>query len=180
MAQQNGGQFDPQLFTNYREPQNNILNFEDSFFSDALDADFLTPYNVPHESAPPHKNLIAQINEQQEAIDPIVVKSEPANTKEDLNCVELWYVISLSDFCAASRLTASRNKIQTCDKVQSGGFDLDSLCSELQTKAKCSGEGPTVQEQEFETILGKYLGDDFVKKCGFDLPGQKRQGQQKA
>lgn len=78
------------------------MNFEDSFFSDALDADFLTPYNMPHE-APQHqqhqqKNLIAQINEQQEAIDPIVVKNEPANTKEDLNCVELWYVISLSEF----------------------------------------------------------------------------------
>ena len=75
LAQQNGGQFDPQLFGDYREPQNNILNFEDSFFSDAIDADFMTPYNLPEQQAQqqqqqqqaPAKSLIAQINEQQGA-----------------------------------------------------------------------------------------------------------------
>lgn len=69
--------------------------------------------------------------------------------------------------------------------MKNGGFDLDSLCSELQTKAKCSGEGPVVQEQEFETILGKYLGPEFMKKCGKDMrkhyaDGRPQKGQQEA
>ncbi|MBE3046346.1 hypothetical protein IMZ48_28200 [Candidatus Bathyarchaeota archaeon] len=86
---------------------------------------------------------------------------------------------------AAAGLTDTRNKIQSCDKVKNGGFDLDSLCSELQTKAKCSGEGPVVQEQEFETILGKYLGPEFMKKCGKEVRGHyegrraPKEGQQK-
>lgn len=62
--------------------------------------------------------------------------------------------------------------------MQTGGFDLDNLCSELQSKAKCSGEGVVVKEHEFETILGKYLGDDFMKKCGKKVAGQYREQQQ--
>lgn len=91
LAQQNGGQFDPQLFGDYREPQNNILNFEDSFFSEALDTDFLTPYNLPSTGqTPAAKNLIAQINEQQEAVEP-PVKNEPSE-KEGIDCFDVWYV----------------------------------------------------------------------------------------
>ncbi|PHH85531.1 hypothetical protein CDD83_284 [Cordyceps sp. RAO-2017] len=49
MANQNGGQFDPQLFGDYREPQDSLLSNPDldDFFNDALDADFMTPYNLP-------------------------------------------------------------------------------------------------------------------------------------
>src|SRR5687768_4223328 len=49
LAQQNGGQFDPQLFGDYREPQNNVLanpSFDD-FFNDTAENDFFTPFNVP-------------------------------------------------------------------------------------------------------------------------------------
>ncbi|SPO04859.1 related to AP1-like transcription factor [Cephalotrichum gorgonifer] len=167
LAQQNGGQFDPQLYGDYREPQNNILSLEDTFFNDAaIDMDFFTPYNLPPTvpAAPaPKKDLVAQINAQLDTVDPIVVKDEPAaNTKDGLNCVDIW------------------NKIQTCEKVQGGDFDLDSLCSELQAKAKCSGEGPVVQEQEFEAVLGKYLGNDFVQKCGDKLMGREGEQKQKA
>jgi hypothetical protein len=63
--------------------------------------------------------------------------------------------------------------------VKAGGFDLDSLCSELQEKAQCSGEGPKVQEQEFDSILKKYLGPEFVKKCGGILSGRNPEVQQK-
>lgn len=89
LVQQNGGgQFDPQLFTEYREPQENVLanpSFDDFFFNDGLDADFLTPYNAaaPKEQAP-KKNLIAQIDAQQEAID--------EDKKDSMSCNQLWYV----------------------------------------------------------------------------------------
>lgn len=59
-----------------------------------------------------------------------------------------------------------REQIQGCDKVRAGDFDLDGLCSELQKKAKCSGDGPKVKEQDFEAVLGKYLGPDFLQRCG--------------
>lgn len=63
--------------------------------------------------------------------------------------------------------------------MQTGGFDLDSLCSELQTKAKCGGEGPVIQEQEFQTTLRKYLGDEFMTKCGNHVVGEyRREGRQ--
>jgi AP-1-like transcription factor len=64
-----------------------------------------------------------------------------------------------------AELTTSREKLQNCPKVQNGEFDLDSLCTELQKKAKCSGKGPLVQEQEFKSILKKYLGKELAEGC---------------
>ena len=49
LALQNGGQFDPVLFGNYRDPQDNILSnaLSDDFFSDAYNnQDFSTPFNT--------------------------------------------------------------------------------------------------------------------------------------
>lgn len=95
LANQNGGQFDPQLFGDYREPQDNVLantNFDD-FFSDALDADFFTPYNVPSTAATaaaaaaavPHKrDLIGEIDAKQNSLDDDV-------PGVGANCPEIWY-----------------------------------------------------------------------------------------
>lgn len=91
LAQQNGGQFDPQLFGGYREPQDNILSNPsfDDFFNDALDTDFFTPYNIAPsptltKDAGSKKNLIDQIDEQQNSVD-----DEPLK-KKDMNCNQLW------------------------------------------------------------------------------------------
>jgi AP-1-like factor len=65
-------QFDPQLnFTDYRDPQENILTnaLDDSFFNDAFDVDFTTPYNLPITT--PKKGLIAQIDAAKEADDTV-------------------------------------------------------------------------------------------------------------
>ncbi|KAF7543575.1 hypothetical protein G7Z17_g10630 [Cylindrodendrum hubeiense] len=148
LAQQNGGQFDPQLFGDYREPQENVLSNPsfDDFFNDAIDTDFFTPYNVapsPNvaKNAPAHKkNLIDEIDAQQDMDD------EPLK-KSSMNCNELW------------------EKLQACPKAQTGEFDLDGLCSELTKKAKCSGTGPVVGETDFDTILAKYMGKDISKSC---------------
>lgn len=59
--------------------------------------------------------------------------------------------------------TIYREKLQTCPRVQNGDFDLDGLCSDLQKKAKCSGTGAVVDEQDFKAVMKKYLGDK--EKC---------------
>lgn len=61
--------------------------------------------------------------------------------------------------------TQDREKLQSCPKVQSGDFDLDGLCSDLQKKAKCSGSGAVVNEMDFKNVMKKYLGKN-VKENG--------------
>ncbi|KAH6894414.1 transcription factor PAP1-domain-containing protein [Thelonectria olida] len=152
LAHQNGGQFDPQLFGDYREPQDNVLNNPsfDDFFNDALDTDFITPFNMaPSPNVPkssvvaPKKNLIAEIDAQQNSVD-----DEPlAKKDQNMNCNELW------------------EKLQACPNAQNGEFDLDGLCQELTKKAKCSGTGPVVGETDFDTILSRFMGKDVSKSC---------------
>ncbi|KAI1472760.1 PAP1-domain-containing protein [Daldinia caldariorum] len=144
LSQQNGGQFDPQLFGDYREPQDNILataTFDDSFFNDAFDVDFTTPYNVPTTSSnnnnTPRKNLIAEIDARKESEDTIV-----SSNGKLLTCNNIW------------------EKLQACPRVQSGDLDLDGLCSDLQKKAKCGGSGAVVDEHDFKAVMTKYLGLD--------------------
>ncbi|KAI1121266.1 PAP1-domain-containing protein [Nemania abortiva] len=141
LSQQNGGQFDPQLFGEYREPQSNILantNFDDSFFNDAFDADFLAPFNAPVVSSPKpvKKDICAEIDARKESEDTIVTS---ANGKL-LTCNNIW------------------EQLQGCPKVQSGDLDLDGLCSDLQKKAKCGGSGAVVDEKDFKAVMTKYLG----------------------
>lgn len=54
--------------------------------------------------------------------------------------------------------TILRNKLQNCPKVQTGEFDLDSLCSELQKKAKCSGQGPVIPDEDLHSVINKWSG----------------------
>jgi AP-1-like factor len=143
LSQQNGGQFDPQLFGGYREPQESVLantSFDDSFFNDALDVDFTTPFNMAPSPDLPKKNLIAEIDAKNDSDDAQI---------NLLNCNNIW------------------EKLQTCPKVASGDLDLDSLCSDLQKKAKCGGSGAVVDEKDFKTIMTKYLGPDA--KCDSQL-----------
>lgn len=155
LASQNGGHFDPQLFGDYREPQDNVLSNAnlDDFFNDALDADFLNPYNVPSAVTGPKKNLIAEIDAKQKSLD---------DTQQNMKCTEIWYGIPLTTLAPSTALLNARRreKLQSCPKAQSGDFDLDGLCSELTKKAKCSGSGPVVAERDFDTILKKYMGKD--------------------
>ncbi|GJC87533.1 AP-1-like transcription factor napA [Colletotrichum liriopes] len=160
LAQQNGGQFDPQLFGGYREPQENILagtTFDDSFFNDALDADFITPYNMAPSPAVPKKNLIDQIDAAKNADDDVVKEAVKA---ENYNCNKIWYGPVQPQATASVTHQVYREKLQNCPSVQAGEFDLDGLCSELQKKAKCSGQGPVVSETDFQTVVNKWMGKD--------------------
>ncbi|KAJ8063174.1 hypothetical protein OCU04_008413 [Sclerotinia nivalis] len=139
-AQQNNNQFDPQLFGDYREPQNNILSndhyaLDDGFFADAFDIpDFNSPFNVPTPTTTA-KDLVQQIDEKQNE-DNEVVPGEDRSTM--LSCNTIW------------------DRLQNCPKVREGEFDLDSLCKDLQKKAKCSETGAVVNEADFQKIMNSY------------------------
>lgn len=85
---QNDFQFAPQLFGGYRDSQDNVLSqgFDDSFFNDALDIDFVTPYNLPVTSpSAPKKDLIAQIDAAKD-------DDEPLPGSQLLKYNQVWYV----------------------------------------------------------------------------------------
>ncbi|KAK3941641.1 transcription factor PAP1-domain-containing protein [Diplogelasinospora grovesii] len=169
-------QFDPQLFGDYREPQESILSngFDDSFFNDALDMDFPTPYNLPltaGSAVSNKKDLISQIDEAKNSDD-------VSSTGQLLTCNKIWYgqglplgVNMIGDGAPlANDSRAYRERLQNCPKVQNGDFDLDGLCSDLQKKAKCSGSGAVVDEKDFKTVMKKYLGktDKELAACDFN------------
>ncbi|PNY23321.1 AP-1-like transcription factor [Tolypocladium capitatum] len=143
LASQNGGQFDPQLFGEYREPQDNILSnasFDDFINNDVFNSDFLTPYNTAPAATLHKKNLIDEIDAKQDSLDDDLPKYR-------MSCDQIW------------------ERLQDCPRAQNGEFDLDGLCSELTKKAKCSGSGPVVEEKDFDTILKKYMGKDVSSDC---------------
>ena len=167
-------QFDPQLFGDYREPQENILatGFDDSFFNDAFDADFITPYNLPVTTNAGNQKKPGLI----EQIDAAKNTDELDSNGNLLTCNKIWSVPTTSSSGGVVEPSAifsplsnndNREKLQNCPKVQNGDFDLDGLCSELQKKAKCSGGGAVVDERDFKTVMRKYLGstDKEVAEC---------------
>ena len=166
---QNNFQFDPQLFGDYRDPQENILSIgiDDSFFNDAFDVDFTTPYNVPVVN--PKKDVIAEIDAAKNA-------DELDANGQLLTCNKIWCVAAPSDnFKGAVANKSSRERLQACPKVQNGDFDLDGLCSDLQKKAKCSGSGAVVDEKDFRNVMSKYLGksDKEIEACTMAAVGLK-------
>jgi AP-1-like factor len=174
---QNDFQFDPQLFGGYRDPQENILSsgFDDSFFNDALDVDFVTPYNLPITSPPaPKKDLIAQIDAAKE-------DDESAPTNQLLKCNDVWYVwLTRNLLLRRPTNRLNREKISKCPKAQSGDFDLDGLCADLQKKAKCDGTGPVISHEDFQVALKKYLCKDDETTAAVDAAAKKMATQSKA
>jgi AP-1-like factor len=100
-AQQNGNQFDPQLFGDYREPQENILSneaFSDSFFTDAFALpDFNSPFNVAPSPVPPKKDTVEQMDEKQNEDDEVVPGEDRSQM---LSCNTIWYASQI-DYLAA-------------------------------------------------------------------------------
>jgi AP-1-like factor len=96
VQQNNGGQFDPQLFGDYREPQESVMTHStfDDLFNDSLEADFFTPYNIANSPNHPKKmNLIDEIDAKQNSID-----DDPSN-KSNMSCNQLWYVAIFLVIC---------------------------------------------------------------------------------
>ena len=95
MAQQNGGLFDPVLFGDYRDPQDNILN--NGFFNDAflLQDDFGTAFNTGPTTVAtpaPKRDLMKEVERQQNgaAEEDVMPAKAP---KQVLGCDKLWFVL---------------------------------------------------------------------------------------
>ena len=58
-----------------------------------------------------------------------------------------------------------RDRVQRSEKVQSGEADMDDLCTQLKAKARCSGSGAVIDQQDVDAILGPAPNDqhDFLK-----------------
>lgn len=96
LAQQNGGQFDPVLFEDYRDSQDAILSQDfGSFFNEAfplpdLDSPFHS-FNDSGSSPTPKKNLSTQVDRGLEAENgEEVVPGE--DRSQMLNCTKIWLV----------------------------------------------------------------------------------------
>lgn len=102
LAQQNGGQFDPVLFGDYREPQDAVLSQDyGTFFNDAfLSPDLGSPFqnlNDPPSSSAPKKDLVSEIDRRlDDDDDGLVVPGE--DPSQMMTCTKIWYAMFLSLF----------------------------------------------------------------------------------
>ncbi|KAI9925250.1 hypothetical protein ASPWEDRAFT_32453 [Aspergillus wentii DTO 134E9] len=141
LAQENGGQFDPVLFGDWREPQDAVLSQDfGTFFDDAFPLpDLGSPgHNISEaasQSAPqpaPKKDLISQIDNK---LDEEVVPGE--DKSQMLSCTKIW------------------DRLQSMERFRNGEIDVDHLCSELRTKARCSEGGVVVNQTDVDDIMGR-------------------------
>jgi AP-1-like factor len=157
LAQQSSGNtFDPVLFNDYRDPVNDINStIGMSFFDDAFPAFD----NLASSVAEPKKSggLIDQIdalnNEDDE--EEVVPADDP---KQMLSCNKIWFVVFLCSrkTCQKSLIVNRfRDRISSHPRFVSGELDMDGLCSELRSKAKCSEVGVVVAENDVQEVLGK-------------------------
>ena len=158
LANQNGGNFDPVLFGDYREPQDNILNGDFGFFSDAFALpDLGSPQNQSQTQSlsanlPKKKDFMQEIEEKQAGKEPEVVPGE--DRQQFLTCNLLWLVLLLLTDGRPDTDQHNRDRVQRSQKVQSGEADMDDLCSQLKSKAKCSGSGAVISQSDVDAILG--------------------------
>lgn len=157
LAQQNGGQFDPVLFGDWREPQDAVLSQDfGTFFNDAFPLpDLGSPsHNLTEvDNEAPKKDLLAQIDGR---LDEEVVPGEDKSRM--LNCTKIWYDALYASEPAGVQVTdffTCRDHLQSNPRFQNGDIDVDSLCSELTKKAKCSEGGVVVNQKDVEDIMGR-------------------------
>ena len=90
-ANQNGGQFDPTLFGDYRESQNAIVGdgeFTGGFFNEAFPmADFGSPFHFGDTPAVQKSNPLEEIERLQDIDDEVVPGEDPSTM---LNCHKIW------------------------------------------------------------------------------------------
>lgn len=150
-AQQNGGHFDPVLFGEYRDTQDAILSQDfGTFFDDAFPLpDLGSPFNDPQAGK---KDSLLKPDEDEEVV--------PADDKSQMmTCTKIWFVFLYLLY--DSRLVneesdkTSRDRLQSMDKFRNGEIDVDNLCTELRTKARCSEGGVVVDQKDVDDIMGR-------------------------
>lgn len=166
LTQQNGGNFDPVLFNDYREPQDAVLSQDfGNFFDDVFpfpdltgspfsnsNVDYSAQTQTQGQGQAHKKDLVAEIDKKLDE-DEEVVPGEDAS--EMLTCTKIWYVV-LYFYSTITPVTdiPHRDRLQSNEKFRNGEIDVDSLCSELRTKARCSEEGVVIKEKDVEEVMG--------------------------
>lgn len=93
LAQQNGGQFDPVLFGDYREPQEKFLTSYDGYFNEAFPFhDFSNPFNTDEMTAGPiqKRDLIKEVERLQDGTQgDSVVLTDPSTAMENNNANQM-------------------------------------------------------------------------------------------
>lgn len=54
-----------------------------------------------------------------------------------------------------TQLSSSRDRLQSMEKFRNGEIDVDNLCTELRTKARCSEGGVVVNQKDVDDIMGR-------------------------
>jgi hypothetical protein len=57
--------------------------------------------------------------------------------------------------CGTRANSSNREKLVKSPDFWDGNIDLDDLCSQLQRKAKSSGDSPVINEEDFKEIMHK-------------------------
>ncbi|KAH7083017.1 transcription factor PAP1-domain-containing protein [Paraphoma chrysanthemicola] len=144
-ANQNGGQFDPTLFGEYRDTQNAIVgdgDFTGGFFNDAfLNAGYGSPFHFGDTPAVQKPNPLEEIERIQDGEEE-VVPGDDMNSM--LNCHKIW------------------DKLSSRPDFKDGTIDIDNLCSELRAKARCSESGVVVDHKDVEAALKRLPKDAAI------------------
>lgn len=161
-ANQNGGQFDPTLFGEYRDTQTAIVgegDFTGGFFNDAfLNAGYGSPFHFGDTPVVQKANPLEEIERIQDGDDE-VVPGEDLNSM--LNCHKIWSVPS-HGYVATDLLTPYRDKLSSRPDFKDGTIDIDNLCSELRAKARCSESGVVVDHKDVEAALKRLPKDTLL------------------
>jgi len=177
LANQNGGQFDPVLFNDYRETQDAIIgagDFTGGFFDDT----FTMPTNfnfdlspqamtIPQLPVPASKpSLMDQVDAarngdvgENDGLGSLPVNMPAMERSQMMTAHKVWSVWSTSRL-SYQPLIMYRTELQSCPKFKSGELDIDSLCSELSKKATCSETGLQIPKDVVEATLWKLAGDE--------------------
>lgn len=160
-ANQNGGQFDPALFGEYRDTQNAIVgdgDFTGGFFNDAfMNTGYGSPFHFGDTPAVQKPNPLEEIERIQDGEDE-VVPGDDINSM--LNCHKIWSVLPIVGLGPCT-LTTSRDKLSSRPDFKDGTIDIDNLCSELRAKARCSESGVVVDHKDVEAALKRLPKDSL-------------------
>ncbi|KAH8730776.1 transcription factor PAP1-domain-containing protein [Phaeosphaeriaceae sp. PMI808] len=144
-ANQNGGQFDPTLFGEYRDTQTAIVgdgDFTGGFFNDAfLNAGYGSPFHFGDTPAVQKSNPLEEIEHLQDGEDE-VVPGDDINAM--LNCHKIW------------------DKLSSRPEFKDGSIDIDNLCSELRAKARCSESGVVVDHKDVEAAFKRLPKEHMI------------------
>lgn len=172
LANQNGGQFDPVLFGDYRDSQDAVVgdgDFNNGFFNDAFPYDFGSPLNFDlnspkmqqqQQNISASRNLLAEVEKAREGGDDDMLPVDTKQYSQEVHQVSEKKNVPLAQAEKMLNCNTIWSQLQQNPDFQDGKFDLDGLCAELRAKAKCSESGVTVPSEHVDAAFKKLGGNE--------------------